>query len=242
VPLNGATHTVGAKAQPDMITWLDETAPFPAVEKALKDPNGLLAAGADLSPERLISAYRCGVFPWYSEGEPILWWSPDPRMVLFPEELKVSRSLAKTLRNAEYEIRFDRSFDQVMAECAAPRPGQEGTWITEQIRTAYGRLHRFGVAHSVETWIEGKLAGGLYGVALGSVFFGESMFSRSRDASKLGLVALVRRLQAEGYGLIDCQIYTRHLESLGARAIARHAFLRHLRDLVNYPRPPGLWH
>jgi leucyl/phenylalanyl-tRNA--protein transferase len=224
-----------------MIPWLDPAQPFPPVERALKRPNGLLAAGADLSPLRLLEAYHHGIFPWYSEGEPILWWSPDPRMVLVPEELKISRSLAKTLRNTAYEIRFDQSFDQVLGGCAGPRPGQPGTWITEEMRAAYNLLHALGHAHCVETWIEGSLAGGLYGVALGGIFFGESMFSRRRDASKLALVALAGKLRREGYGLIDCQLPTSHLATLGARPIPRLQFLRRLRDLVDYPYPPGSW-
>lgn len=224
-----------------MIPWLIGAAPFPPPERALKEPNGLLAAGGDLSPERLLAAYRRGIFPWYGEGEPILWWSPDPRMVLFPGELIVSRSLRKTLRNTAYEIRFDHAFDAVIKACADPRPGQPGTWITDEMRAAYNRLHSMGRAHSVETWIEGELAGGLYGVALGRVFFGESMFSRRRDASKIALVALVERLKNDGYELIDCQLHTNHLQSLGARNIPRWQFLRRLAELIHYPREPGSW-
>ena len=181
---------------PKMIPWLEADTPFPPVQTALKHPNGLLAAGGDLSPERLLAGYRLGIFPWFSEGDPILWWSPDPRMVLIPEELKIGRSLAKALRNRAYEIRFDSAFADTLAGCAAPRKDQSGTWITEAMSEAYLDLHRLGHAHSVETWIAGELAGGLYGVALGDVFFGESMFSRARDASKLALVALARHLDA----------------------------------------------
>jgi leucyl/phenylalanyl-tRNA--protein transferase len=228
-----------------MIPWLDDHTPFPPVERALDDPNGLLAAGGDLSPERLLAAYSRGIFPWYSDTEPVLWWSPDPRMVLFPDEFVVSRSLRKTLRNAAYEIRFDGDFDAVLTACSAPRPGQPGTWITEDMRAAYNRLHRLGYAHSVETWIEGRLAGGLYGVALGAVFFGESMFSRRTDASKLALAALVKKLRTDGFGMIDCQLHTRHLESLGARTIARAEFIRRLRELIHSPAhaalPRGSW-
>ncbi len=224
-----------------MIPWLERGAPFPSVEEALQEPNGLLAAGGELSPERLLSAYRRGIFPWYGEDEPILWWSPDPRMVLFPEEFIVSRSLRKTVRNTAYEIRFDRAFDEVMAACAEPRAGQPGTWITDEMRSAYNRLHLMGHAHSVETWMDGSLAGGLYGVALGRVFFGESMFSRRTDASKLAMVALVNKLRADGYGMIDCQVHSEHLESLGARNIARSEFLRRLGELIHYPRAPGSW-
>jgi leucyl/phenylalanyl-tRNA---protein transferase len=224
-----------------VIAWLGADTPFPPLAAAQKEPNGLLAVGGDLSPRRLLDAYRRGIFPWYSEGDPILWWSPDPRMVLFPDELRVTRSLAKTLRNKPHEVRFDTAFAAVMRGCAAPRPGQGGTWIGPEMRAAYRKLHDLGYAHSVETWIEGELAGGLYGVAIGGVFFGESMFSRARDASKMALVGLVRRLAAEGFGLIDCQMHTAHLESLGAREIPRAEFARRVKDLVDYPRSPGRW-
>ena len=224
-----------------MIPWLEQHAPFPPVRRALKEPNGLLAAGGDLSPDRLLDGYSHGIFPWFSDGDPILWWSPDPRMVLFPSELKVSRSLAKTLRNRSYQVRFDSAFRDVIEQCAAPRKGAPGTWIGDVMIDAYLELHRLGHAHSVETWIDGELAGGLYGVALGSVFFGESMYSRVRDASKIALVALVARLTADGFGLIDCQMHTRHLESLGAREIPRAKFSRLLEELIQSPRSPGTW-
>ena len=224
-----------------MIPWLERDTPFPPVQSALKDPNGLLAAGADLSSKRLLDAYRHGIFPWFSEGDPILWWSPDPRMILFPAELKISRSLGKVLRNRSYETRFDSAFDEVLAGCAAPRKGAPGTWISDAMIEAYRSLQRLGYAHSVETWIDGKLAGGLYGVAMGRVFFGESMFSRSRDASKIALAALVAHLESAGFGLIDCQMHTRHLETLGAREIPRRRFSRLLEELVNYPHSPGSW-
>lgn len=230
-----------------MIPWLGPTTLFPPPATALREPNGLLAAGGDLSPQRLLAAYRLGVFPWYSEGDPILWWTPDPRMVLFPGEFKVSRSLAKTLRNRDCEIRFDANFAQVLDECAGPRRGdtreggEPGTWITPAMRAAYCELHRLGHAHSVETWIDGRLAGGLYGVAIGQVFFGESMFSRVNDASKIALAGLVSHLRAEGFLLIDCQVHTGHLESLGARQIPRSEFSRLLGELVHYPRAPRSW-
>jgi len=224
-----------------VIAWLGADTPFPPLAAAQKEPNGLLAVGGDLSPPRLLDAYRRGIFPWYSEGDPILWWSPDPRMVLFPHELRVTRSLAKTLRNKPHEVRFDTAFAAVMRACAAPRPGQGGTWIGPEMRAAYRKLHDLGYAHSAETWVEGELAGGLYGVAIGGAFFGESMFSRARDASKIALVGLVRRLAAEGFGLIDCQMHTTHLESLGAREIPRAEFARRVKDLVDYPRSPGRW-
>jgi len=224
-----------------VIAWLGADTPFPPLATAQREPNGLLAVGGDLSPRRLLDAYRRGIFPWYSEGDPILWWSPDPRMVLYPAELRVTRSLAKTLRNRAHELRFDTAFDAVMRGCAAPRPGQGGTWIGPEMRAAYRKLHDLGYAHSAETWIAGELAGGLYGVAIGGAFFGESMFSRARDASKIALVGLVRRLAAEGFGLIDCQMHTTHLESLGAREIPRAEFARRVKDLVDYPRSPGRW-
>jgi leucyl/phenylalanyl-tRNA--protein transferase len=224
-----------------MIPWLARGTPFPPVQSALRNPNGLLAAGGELSSERLLEAYRRGIFPWFGEGDPILWWSPDPRMVLFPEELRISRSLAKTLRNRRYETRFDSAFDEVIAGCAAPRGREAGTWITEEMIAAYRDLHALGWAHSAETWIDGALAGGLYGVAVGQVFFGESMFSRSTDASKIALVALVAHLKSTGFRLIDCQMRTRHLESLGAREIPRRRFSHLLEELIHYPRSPGSW-
>jgi leucyl/phenylalanyl-tRNA--protein transferase len=224
-----------------MIPWLEHDTPFPPVQSALEEPNGLLAAGGDLSTERLLDAYRHGIFPWFSEGDPILWWSPDPRMILFPAELKISRSLGKTLRNRSYEGRFDSAFDEVVAGCAAPRKGEPGTWISGAMIEAYRGLHRLGYAHSVETWIDGDLAGGLYGVAIGRVFFGESMFSRVRDASKIALAALVAHLESAGFGLIDCQMRTPHLETLGAREIPRRRFSRLLEELIHYPHSPGSW-
>ncbi len=224
-----------------MIPWLQAGTPFPDAETALRSPNGLLAAGADLSAATLIAAYQKGIFPWFSEGEPILWWIPDPRMVLLPAELKVSRSLGKTLRNRHYEIRFDYAFEEVMRRCAAPRPGQAGTWISPHMIAAYAELHRLGRAHSVETWIDGELAGGLYGVAIGRAFFGESMFMRARDASKIAFVHLVRHLEREGFGLIDCQMRTPHLASLGAREIPRPLFSALLRELVHFADAPGSW-
>jgi leucyl/phenylalanyl-tRNA--protein transferase len=224
-----------------LIPWLGPADPFPPVERALAHPNGLLAAGGDLSVGRLLEAYRQGIFPWFGEGEPILWWSPDPRMVLVPGEIKVSRSLAKTLRNRPYEVRLDTAFREVMLGCAAPREHQSGTWITPEILAAYCALHDAGWAHSVETWIDGALAGGLYGVAVGRMFFGESMFARARDASKIALVHLAALLEAHGFGLIDCQMATAHLASLGARQVPRETFQRRVHELVNYPSPPGCW-
>ncbi len=224
-----------------MIPWLDRDAAFPPVEAALTHPNGLLAAGADLGPARLLDAYARGIFPWFNEGEPILWWSPDPRMVLFPGELRVTRSLRKVLRNRPYEVRFDTAFEAVMHACAAPRPGQAGTWIGPAMIEAYTRLHRLGHAHSVETWIDGRLAGGLYGVAIGRMFYGESMFTRVRDASKIALVHLVWQLRRWHFGLIDCQMKTAHLASLGAREIPRGEFVRRVRELIEFPSVPAPW-
>jgi leucyl/phenylalanyl-tRNA--protein transferase len=224
-----------------MIPWLAAGDPFPPVERALKEPDGLLAAGADLSVERLVAAYRRGIFPWYSEGQPILWWSPDPRMVLVPAELRLTRSLAKRLRRRDYEVRCDTRFEAVMRACAEPRAGQDGTWITAEMIAAYGALNRRALAHSVETWIGGELAGGLYGVALGRMFFGESMFTRATDASKIALAHLVRQLARWGFGMIDCQMATPHLASFGAREIPRARFLATLAELVECDSPVGGW-
>lgn len=215
--------------------------PFPPVSKALRSPNGLLCAGADLSPERLLDAYSKGIFPWFSAGDPILWWSPHPRMVLFPAELKVSRSLRKAVARGAFETRFDTAFADVMRACAEPRDGQAGTWIVPEMVAAYTRLHELGFAHSVESWRDGRLAGGLYGILLGRVFFGESMFSRETDASKVALVKLVARLEALGVGLVDCQQATRHLASLGAREIPRREFAQRLAESIQYPPTGSRW-
>ena len=225
-----------------MIPWLDTDQPFPPVQRALREPNGLLAAGGELSVERLLDAYRNGIFPWYSDGQPVLWWSPDPRMVLAPRDIVISRSLRKRLRRGDCEIRTDTCFRDVMRACAEPRADQDGTWITGEMVAAYAALHREGYAHSVESWVEGKLAGGLYGISIGRMFFGESMFSRASDASKAALVHLARQLERWQFGLIDCQMSTPHLESLGAREMARKDFMRALTELVNYPTRLGKWH
>jgi leucyl/phenylalanyl-tRNA---protein transferase len=224
-----------------MIPWLGANDAFPPVGRALREPNGLLAAGADLSVSRLLRAYRAGIFPWFSEDQPILWWSPDPRMVLFPAELRISRSLGKRLRRRDYEVRADSAFDAVVRACAGPRDGQDGTWITAEMIEAYEALHGAGHAHSLETWIDGELAGGLYGVALGRVFFGESMFTRRTDGSKIALAHLARQLERWGYGMIDCQMTTAHLARLGAREIPRAQFIRKLGELVNYPESGMAW-
>lgn len=224
-----------------MIPWLRAADPFPPVDAALIEPNGLLAAGADLSPQRLLDAYARGIFPWFNPGEPILWWSPNPRMVLFPHEFKLRRSLRKRLRHTDYEVRFDTAFREVMLACAMPRPGQQGSWITPQMIDAYTRLHALGHAHSVETWINGELVGGLYGVSIGRVFFGESMFTRVTDASKIAFAHLVAQLAHWGYGLIDCQMSTRHLTSLGAREIPRSEFISLLARYTPLPGQPLPW-
>ncbi len=224
-----------------MITWLEPGRPFPPVSAALSDPPGLLAAGGELTPDRLIDAYRQGIFPWFNDGQPVLWWSTDPRMVLFTEEFRISHSLRKRLSKMStasetgWEVRVDSAFDAVMAACSGPRLGQDGTWITRAMRLAYGELHRLGVAHSVETWRDGSLVGGLYGLAIGRMFYGESMFTRIPDASKIALAHLVTYLRHEHFPMIDCQQQTAHLASLGARAIARDAFADQLRSLVDLP-------
>ena len=209
------------------ITWLTPEADrewFPPLEQALDEPEGLLAAGGDLSPARLMAAYRRGIFPWYSAGQPVLWWAPDPREVLAPDEFKCSRSLAKTLRNRGFDVSFDRAFGDVITACAARRDHSTGTWITSEMHSAYCELHARGHAHSVEVRLDGELVGGLYGVLLGSVFFGESMFSRERDASKVALARLAERAVVAGLQLIDCQLPTPHLRSLGSRPMPRAEF------------------
>ena len=216
-----------------MIPFLGPLDPFPPVELAREDMGGLLAVGANLAPDRILDAYRRGIFPWGTvEGQP-LWYSPDPRMVLFPEEFRLTRSLRKTLRGQNYEVRFDHDFPATIAACSkTPRPGQDGTWISPEMMNAYIRLHELGWAHSVETYVEGDLVGGLYGLAIGRMFYGESMFSRSSNASKIAFAHLVRRLDEQQFGMIDCQMRTEHLASLGGREIERNKFLSHLRALT----------
>jgi len=211
--------------------WIDSGNPdaeFPPRELALTDPDGLLAFGGDLSVPRLLKAYRLGIFPWFSDGQPIMWWSPDPRTVLFPEDLNVSRSLAKTCRKQLYEITLNKAFRDVIHACAQPRSDDEGTWITDGMQQAYCALHEAGHAHSVEAWQDGQLVGGLYGIAIGQIFFGESMFARATDASKIAFVYLVRQLQAWNFKLIDCQVDSAHLQSLGASQISRAEFAHFL--------------
>ena len=226
------------------LTWLDphnDNQPFPHPDRALTEPDGLLAAGGNLTPRRLLRAYRMGIFPWYSADQPILWWSPDPRLVLLPECLKVSRSLRKTLRKGLFAITADTAFEQVVAACAGPRQGEPGTWITSEMFRAYCRLHRLGHAHSIETWQQGELVGGLYGVSLGRVFYGESMFSWISDASKIALVALAAQLQRWEFAVIDCQVTTTHLLSMGAVDIPRSSFLQLLECYCPQPGQPGPW-
>lgn len=219
-----------------MLTWLSkDSLSFPPLARALREPDGLLAAGGDLRPERILAAYRHGCYPWYQQGQPILWWSPDPRFVLFPDELHISRSLGKVLRRQTFEVSYDKAFDRVIDACAGPRSYADGTWITDAMRQAYLQLHRLGHAHSVEVWQAGELVGGLYGLCIGQVFFGESMFSHVDNASKTAFAHLVPDLKRWGIRLIDCQMQTRHLASFGARAIDRRAFAELLAQLVDQP-------
>jgi leucyl/phenylalanyl-tRNA---protein transferase len=224
-----------------MIPWLSADAPFPPVEKALSEPNGLLVAGMELTAARILDAYRQGIFPWFNPGEPVLWWSPDPRMVLVPAEFKMSRSLRQRMRKGGYEIRVNTRFRQVMEACAAARQHQSGTWIGKSMINAYTQLHEMGYAHSIETWMDGELAGGLYGLAIGRMFYGESMFARRTDASKLALAHLCNQLEQWSVGLIDCQMQTAHLASLGAKPISREAFIHELKRLIELPPIPSPW-
>ncbi|HEX9171865.1 MAG TPA: leucyl/phenylalanyl-tRNA--protein transferase [Telluria sp.] len=227
-----------------MIPWLETNTPFPDVSEALTiDAPGLLAAGADLSPQRLLSAYKHGIFPWFSEGQPILWWSTDPRMVLRTDQFRISDSLKKTLRKIErsrvgggrWQVRFDSAFESVMRACAAPRKDGPGTWISDEIIAGYTGLHKLGYAHSSEVWLDGELVGGAYGVCIGHMFYGESMFARVTDASKVALAYLVAFLRSHGVQMVDCQQETGHLASLGAAPIPRAAFLEHLRAAIHAP-------
>ncbi len=225
-----------------MITWLDGESPFPPLRYALTDPAGLLAVGGDLSAKRLTQAYRQGIFPWFSEDQPVLWWSPDPRMVLRLDEFRVSHSLKKRLSalqlpDSRMQVLCDTCFETVMRHCAAPRPGQSGTWISQAVIDGYVSLHRLGLAHSVETFIDGELVGGLYGVSIGKMFYGESMFALRTDASKIALACLVFWLRRQGFPMIDCQQQTSHLASLGARAISRDEFAHQIASLVEQAAP-----
>lgn len=213
---------------------------FPDPEQALDSPNGLLAVGGDLSPARLLAAYRRGIFPWYEEGQPIMWWSPDPRAVLLPGDLHVSRSLRRTLRSGRFMVSTDRDFDGVITACSGLRATQ-GTWITADMRLAYLQLHELGHAHSIETWLGDRLVGGVYGIAIGKVFFGESMFSTEPDASKVALAALLRQLAERNFGLVDCQLETPHLNSLGSRLMRRRDFIATVRNLGGIADPTTGW-
>jgi leucyl/phenylalanyl-tRNA--protein transferase len=226
------------------LTVLDPYNPeqdFPALNKALREPDGLLAIGGCLSKKRLLNAYRHGIFPWFNPDEPILWWSPDPRLVLFPDKLIISRSLRKTLRKNIFSVTFDQAFSEVIAACAEPRKGSAGTWITEDIALAYNQLHQSGFAHSAEAWLDGELVGGLYGVALGRVFFGESMFHTRTDASKVAFAFLVEQLKAWDYQLIDCQVHTSHLASFGAVYCDRDHFIKLLNEYCDIPANKSAW-
>ena len=221
----------------ELLHWLDDSFEFPDPATALKNPNGLLAVGGDLQPMRLLQAYQRGIFPWFDADQPPLWWTPDPRMVLFPQELHISRSLHKAIRNCRFMLSSDQAFTQVMAACAGPRGGAQGTWITEEMQNAYLSLHQLGFAHSVEVWDNDVLVGGLYGLAMGKVFFGESMFSSKSNASKIAFVHVVQTLAAAGVELIDCQVANPHLESLGARSIPRKQFMQFLPACTDVPKP-----
>jgi leucyl/phenylalanyl-tRNA---protein transferase len=227
-----------------MLRWLSSAYPaehFPPVSAALREPNGLLAAGGDLAPQRLLAAYRRGIFPWYEQGQPILWWSPDPRSVLRPGGIRVSRSLRRSLIKGGFELRVDSDFAAVVAGCAAPRHYGGATWITREMADAYTTLHRLGWAHSFETWHNGRLAGGLYGVAIGRVFFGESMFTRVTDASKVALVKMGEYLRERSFELIDCQVPNAHVTSLGSTTMPRAEFLALLDEYCDPAGEPGLW-
>ncbi|MCS4503215.1 Leucyl/phenylalanyl-tRNA--protein transferase [wastewater metagenome] len=227
------------------VPWIapgDNETPFPDPETfALEEPNGLLAIGGSLTPSRLIEAYAAGIFPWFSEDQPVLWWSPDPRAVIPPHAIHVGRSLRKRLRHSGLSVTLDRAFEAVIRACAAPRADEAGTWITPAMADAYTALHRMGIAHSAEVWDDGRLVGGLYGVSLGAAFFGESMFSLVADASKIALARLAGQLDEWGFGLIDCQLPTPHLERLGAQAWPRPRFLRALRETQQRAQRHGPW-
>ncbi len=226
------------------LRWLTENTPeepFPAAEEAMEEPNGLLAVGGDLSPARLTMAYQRGIFPWYGDGQPILWWSPDPRGVFLPGDFHISRSFRRRLNQSRARVTLDTEFEAVVAGCAAPRPDQDGTWITREMINAYTELHHRDCAHSVEVWLEDELIGGVYGVALNGAFFGESMFSRAADASKIGLAYLMAQLWRWGFHLFDCQMTNPHLEQLGIRAIPRRDYLQRLEAALEVPHRASPW-
>jgi leucyl/phenylalanyl-tRNA--protein transferase len=219
----------------------DPRSPFPATNQALAVPNGLLAWGGDLQPERLLNAYRAGIFPWYTENQPLLWWSPAPRCVIFPAEVHVSKRTRRRYNSGQYTLTADQDFGAVIEACAEDRGDRGGTWITSGMLHAYSDLHRLGHAHSVEAWQEGRLAGGIYGLAIGSVFFGESMFTRQADAGKIALIALCKQLECWSFGVLDCQLRNSHLMRMGAREISRQEFEQRLADGVSKTRPSGSW-
>jgi leucyl/phenylalanyl-tRNA--protein transferase len=220
-----------------MIPFLGPADPFPPVEQALDNPDGLLAAGGSLAARRLVDAYRRGIFPWFNEGDPILWWSPDPRTVLHPSAIHISHSLRKRLKKSEFFVTIDRAFPRVLAGCAAPRDGDAGTWLSLPMRRAYSALHAAGMAHSIEVWMDGELAGGIYGVSIGRMFFGESMFTRRTDASKIGMTRLAAQLERWQFPMIDCQMETDHLISLGAERISRRQFVADVDRLTKEASP-----
>jgi len=220
-----------------LIPWLRGEAAFPPIGKALKSPNGLLCAGGELTPRRILDAYTRGIFPWFSEGDPVLWWSPNPRTVLVPSRLHVSHSLKKRLKKGNFLVTIDAAFGRVLDGCAAPRANDSGTWLTGQMRRAYTSLHIAGLAHSVEVWMDGELAGGIYGVAIGRMFFGESMFSRRTDGSKIAMARLAAQLDRWRFPMIDCQLETDHLLSLGAEHMPRRQFVKEVERLVKEPEP-----
>jgi len=224
-----------------MIPFLGPEDPFPPVERALVEPDGLLAAGGGLSVRRLLDAYSRGIFPWFSDGDPILWWSPDPRMVLPPRDLHISRSLRRRLRQRDFTVTADTAFDAVLDACAGPRDGEAGTWLVPAMRRAYAALHQAGFAHSIEVWMDDALAGGIYGVAIGRMFFGESMFSARTNGSKIAMAYLAAQLDHWGFPLIDCQLETEHLTSLGATLMPRAPFVREVARLVQEPPTPPVW-
>ena len=241
IPVTHPTHSIQAAARKAVIPLLGPTDPFPPVQQAMDEPNGLLAAGGGLSSTRLLDAYSRGIFPWFSEGDPVLWWCPDPRMVLPTDAVHVSQSLKRRLRRADYEVTFDRAFGEVLHACASPRRHEDGTWLVPSMRRAYQHLYDQGAAHSLEVWMDGELAGGLYGVVLGRMFYGESMFSRRTDGSKIALVVLSAQLSKWGFPIVDCQMQTEHLATMGAREMPRETFVANVAELVTKPAIPLPW-
>lgn len=219
----------------------DSNQPFPDVSSALTNPDGLLAVGGCLSSRRIHNAYYNGIFPWYSDGEPLLWWSPDPRLVLYPDQFKLSRSLRKTIKRGEFQVTYDQAFADVIAACAKPRENSKGIWLTQEMQQAYRKLHALGVAHSVEAWHQGHLAGGLYGIGIGRVFYGESMFSLRSNASKVAFATLIECFKTWCYTIIDCQVYSNHLASLGAETIPRRQFIQLLKEYRDQPISKQAW-